>query len=754
MTRRIFLILSILAIGAGSCLAQAKLSPAALVTLQRYENPLSRSAAPETVLATIEINSPEALDSLRTLGAEVRATFGEFAIVNLPVAGVRKATTLPSVRAIDFGTEARPLLDKARAATGVDAVHAGEGLDSDFAGRDVVVGVVDQGLDPLHPAFLDADGNPRVKLFAITDEKGVTTRYRTPTELRKKMYDVATGSHGTHVTGIAAGSRIDNATKVPDVTVSPDGKESVTFVEGPLPYYGVAPEADIVMTGGSFSTSALLLNAKEIIDYADSVGKPAVINMSLGTTLGSHNGLGTFSRAIEVLGRQAIFTLAAGNEAEDNISLSYTFKTGDPALSAAIDMSKATTAKTAISQIIEIQGEKGKPLAVNFVGFNKTTGEKVFTYDIPAVDETFGYDDIRYIPLEEEEGATKTQFFRYFSGEAGFVVASYAGDGTPIAYIVLDEVYSLTAGRQIAPGFEVTSDPGTRIDIFLSESDAPFLTDVPGLTATNYGDMSISDMATGKNIVTIGSYNTRDYWPTLDGNFHGYNEGVFPIGEPSYYSSYGVLRDGRSLPHVAAPGAVLISAYNRWYTRVNRSDHRAAEIDPADANPVAYYDAMQGTSMASPFAAGVIALWLEANPDLTVDDILDIISHTSVKDKDKDTGTAAIKLGAGRIDALAGIKEALALRYGSGIGSVETDLPAAAATAIISMTGTEIEAFAAGSPSTTLALYSPSGACVATASAPSDRVAISTSSLAPGIYIARAIASDGSRSASRKIAIR
>ncbi len=86
----------------------------------------------------------------------------------------------------------------------------------------------------------------------------------------------------------------------------------------------MAPDADLLLAGGSLETSALLLSAKTMVDEAAAIGKPLVVNMSLGYNLGPHDGSSTFSRAIAELGRDAIFVLAAGNEGSTRINASFT----------------------------------------------------------------------------------------------------------------------------------------------------------------------------------------------------------------------------------------------------------------------------------------------------------------------------------------------------------------------------------------------------------------------------------------------
>lgn len=66
---------------------------------------------------------------------------------------------------------------------------------------------------------------------------------------------------------------------------------------------------------------------------------------------------------------------------------------------------------------------------------------------------------------------------------------------------------------------------------------------------------------------------------------------------------------------------------------------------------------MTGTSMAAPTVAGIIAQWLQINPNLSPSDVKNVIAHTSIKDSFTQDPTYGYRFGPnGKIDAMAGAK--------------------------------------------------------------------------------------------------
>ena len=119
------------------------------------------------------------------------------------------------------------------------------------------------------------------------------------------------------------------------------------------------------------------------------------------------------------------------------------------------------------------------------------------------------------------------------------------------------------------------------------------------------------------------------------------------------------------VPTICAPGINVVAAVS----------HFNVEKD-YNGNPKPYrpemtwqgfpYNSESGTSMAAPTVAGTIALWLEANPNLTPAEVKDIVCRSARTDAF--TEAKPDHFGKGKIDAKRGLE--MVLNAGTGIRDI------------------------------------------------------------------------------------
>jgi serine protease AprX len=124
------------------------------------------------------------------------------------------------------------------------------------------------------------------------------------------------------------------------------------------------------------------------------------------------------------------------------------------------------------------------------------------------------------------------------------------------------------------------------------------------------------------------------------------------------------MPDGRSWTYINEP-TIVATGVDIISTRANTGalPPLAATQDATLApEHVPFYTYSSGTSMATPHVAGVIALMLEANPNLTPAQIKDIIERTATNM----TGRLAWEAGTGHLNAYAAVAESAGIRKGFG----------------------------------------------------------------------------------------
>ena len=182
-------------------------------------------------------------------------------------------------------------------------------------------------------------------------------------------------------------------------------------------------------------------------------------------------------------------------------------------------------------------------------------------------------------------------------------------------------------------------------------------------------NMTVGEIGgTGNSIVSVGAYNSKSCTTMfLNSNnikcTFDVNADLFKIAD---FSSKGPTADGRIKPDITAPGNRIVSSISRFDSSYdfsggtfNQYANYADVVSGLTSGTNTWrFAAMQGTSMSSPMVAGIIALWLQAKPNLTVAEIKTILQNTSITDSDTGTGSAIPNntWGRGKIDALAGVQ--------------------------------------------------------------------------------------------------
>ena len=192
-------------------------------------------------------------------------------------------------------------------------------------------------------------------------------------------------------------------------------------------------------------------------------------------------------------------------------------------------------------------------------------------------------------------------------------------------------------------------EDGSEIDMWSVVGYVDFVNGGSSAYKAGSADFSISDMATGFQTISVGSYNSRKSITTISGSTYSYSMTLNGISD---FSSYGVDVNGISRPDIAGPGFTVVSSVNGYdSSTVGSTTYLCSKV--ASGSRTCYWGDMMGTSMSSPAVAGIIALWLEAKSDLDATDIKDVFANTSIVDSY--VNQAPAKFGAGKIDAKAGI---------------------------------------------------------------------------------------------------
>jgi minor extracellular serine protease Vpr len=565
-------------------------------------------------------------ERLRAIGAIQQSDFGHILTIQVPASEAYRLDEVPGIRHIDIGSGEDLTLDRSLADVYADSVRAGLGaLNRAYKGKDVVIGVIDWGFDFTHPNFYSEDLST-FRVARVWDQNQTAgtpptgfnfgTEYATEAAIiaaeHDDPYTFGIGSHGTHTAGIAGGGGA--------------GTDNI----------GVASEADLIFIPYRRDAASLLDGMTYVKNYANSVNKPFVFNMSTGSHLGPHDGSSLKNQAISsIVGEGAVFVGSAGNNGVQPFHLQHVFNGTDTISSV------ATIANVADQwgMALPIWGAANEDI---YAAFSLITQQGDTVWTSPWFESA----------LEPGIDTTFTINGHSFSYRVQAIASDPSNDKANIRLEVARGTPYRLALHLSATNGRVDVWNVVRLQTRYTNWGYAFSASTGSATWPGYinGDVLYAvgePSGVGPDVITVGAYQAA--FTTFTG---------FPLGgDLANFTSSGPTVDGRVKPDITAPGMGVKSSISSF------DPNPASATNNVTFNGKNYaFAALSGTSMSGPTVAGIVALMLEANPRLTAQAAKTIIINTARQD-DK-TGTLPpgghLRWGHGKINAFDAIIEVLA----------------------------------------------------------------------------------------------
>lgn len=513
----------------------------------------------------------------------------------------------------------------------ITSIHSGVSpLRQSYTGKGVLFGLIDTGIDITHPDFQDTLGNTRI--LSLWDQTqtfdGNIYGYGTVWDSSDINLGTCTHydpllfrGHGTHVSGIGAG----NGNAAND-------------------YKGVAPDANIVAVGIDFSSEedAIVDAVHFIYSLADALNMPCVINISLGSYRGSRDA--TDARAVLI----------------DSM---VTAKNGRALVSAA---------GNAGAIHYHVQHQITSDTTFTWFKHNPSSvlGTGAVFYELWSDTSDFNHADYAVginIPFGSfsERGTTPFYNIQNRLGIHADTVLNTNGDTLAIVetfgelqgdkYLLQVKIEHTDSTNYL---FSLKSTGSGKLDIWstnngiLSTSEIvrtglPSVATYPKMVYYQYPDTLqtiVSSFTCSPTTIAVGTYRNRKTYIDYDNNVQ------ITAGTPGDIdpgSSLGPNRRGYLKPDISATGRYLMSSVPDSTINFFLSN----PINHMWIAPSGKHMLKNGTSMASPVVAGIVALYLEKCPNASMAEIKSMIIGNAKKDSF--TGAAnSFTYGNGKADGM------------------------------------------------------------------------------------------------------
>ncbi|RAM48310.1 MAG: peptidase S8 [Hapalosiphonaceae cyanobacterium JJU2] len=537
------------------------------------------SIKPTRSIVFIYCDEQADLSHLSQYGIEINQNTGTVRTAYLPIDSLGDLSEESAVQRIKPSRKLKLRLDEAQKKVNLPEFKNKNGL----TGKGVVIGVIDSGIDPKHPAFAG-------RILRIWDQtlpgpgvkEGGYGAELTGTQLTISQ---DTDGHGTHVAGIASG--LDST------------------------YGGVAPEAELVVVKTDLQDAHIADGVRYVFRVASEMGLPAVVNLSLGGHADAHDGSDSLSKIIDAeSGPGRIVCCAAGNEGNDNIH-------GQTI----VNSKRSGTMRFSVPQnqvgIVWLNGwySRDGQLEISL----RSPNGFVTPFQPIIVD---GNPSKQYNLLDARVEIV-TPGPDPANGDYNFFVQIRGGGNSRFSQPVPGGVWQLRVRN--------TSGNDVRLDVWTLDDAASVFFTGKSISDT----MKIGAPGAASSAVTVASYTSKVQYKDIDNNVRQVG---LELDDISDFSSEGPLRNDALKPDVAAPGAMIVSALSS-----NANFDRAMMVNSK-------FVVSGGTSMATPFVSGLVALLLQRDPNLTPESVKDLLRQNS-SIPGEGVGTFDPKWGYGLIDA-------------------------------------------------------------------------------------------------------
>lgn len=500
--------------------------------------------------------------------------------------------------------------------------------DQVLNGEDVIIGFIDSGVDYSHPDLINEDGSSRIKYY--WDQKK-------PIDSTELFEDYGYGKLFTNDTfnlWLDSGYQIvmdpnnwyGHGTTVVGTACS-NGRALADLVEtGALDYdfHGVAPKSTIIMVASDFNRTNWLASVADGVHFmlakAEELNKPIIINLSVGSYSGSHDGLDPVGTMInnwlsdDYSGRMVV--CAGGNSRTLRYHLGYT---------------------SSLDTNYSIYSSFNGPSELGRVSFAELWLDSINTLSFLNKVAIYNSSSNAVVSIQSEFTGIElnldsTLIDTLFTSDTvivGIVRKYMQNRGDQIQFQVQIDHLSNTNYKML-----LYTNGSARVDSWSAEwlgsSNIIGAEQLPNNIAMDSNFVApdslmqiVSSFSCAENVITVANYKNRIEYIDVNSSVQIFDG---QAGELARHSSRGPTRDGRIKPNVSASGELILSTgpYNYMSILLSAAPYKVAEGGRHMRNG--------GTSMASPIVAGIAALYLQRCPNTMPSVLREAIINSSYQD--------------------------------------------------------------------------------------------------------------------------